>query len=160
MSILKRLDIAAERYEAALLENPNDALAWLLKGTLHAFKDEGKEAVRHTRHALNLSPLDPLRFYFECHAASALLSTSQYEKALEVGKRSLRLNRTHASTLRVMATASWHLGLVEEAREIVKQHMQLDPAFRVSTYLERSPSAPYEFGKRVATALTEAGAPP
>ena len=157
--ILKRLDIAEQFYGQALQSNPNDSLAWLLKGTLHAFRDEGKDAVRHTRHALKLSPLDPLQFYFDCHAASALLSTGQYEKALAPDTL-LRLNRTHASTLRVLVTATWQLGLVEQARDYVTQHMKLDPTFRVSTYLERSPSAGYEFGKRVATALIEAGAPP
>ncbi len=157
--ILKRLDVAEQFYAQALQSNPNDSLAWLLKGTLHALRDEGKEAVRLTRHALKLSPLDPLQFYFEAHAASALLSTGQYEKSLSLAKRSLSLNRTHASTLRVLVTASWQLGLVEQARDYVKQHMKLDPAFRVSTYLERSPSAGYEFGKRIATALLEAGAP-
>ena len=63
--ILKRLDIAEQLYAQALQSNPNDSLAWLLKGTLHAFRDEGKEAVRHTRHALKLSPLDPLKYYFD-----------------------------------------------------------------------------------------------
>lgn len=157
--ILKQLDVAEELYEAALRENPNDSLASLLKGTLHAFKDEGKEAVRLTRRALKLSPLDPLQFYFEAHAASALLSTGQYEKALSLAKRSLRLNRTHVSTLRVLVTASWHLGLVDQARDYVGQHMKLDPTFRVSTYLERSPSAGSEFGKRIASALVGSGAP-
>ncbi len=157
--ILKRLDVAEQLYAQALQSNPNDSLAWLLKGTLHALRDEGKEAVRLTRHALKLSPLDPLQFYFEAHAASALLATGQYERALSLAKRSLRLNRTHASTIRVLVTASWQLGRVEEARDYMKQHMKLDPAFRVSTYLERSPSAGYEFGKRIATALVEAGAP-
>ena len=63
--ILKRLDVAEQLYAQALQSNPNDSLAWLLKGTLHAFRDEGKEAVRHTRHALKLSPLDPLKYYFD-----------------------------------------------------------------------------------------------
>ncbi len=157
--ILKRLDVAELLYGQALQSNPNDSLAWLLKGTLHAFRDEGKEAVRLTRHAMKLSPLDPLQFYFEAHAASALLCTGQYDKALSMAKRSLRLNVTHQSTIRVLVTASWYLGRIEEARGFVKQHMKLDPGFRVSGYLERSPSGGSEFGKRIAAALAGAGAP-
>jgi class 3 adenylate cyclase/tetratricopeptide (TPR) repeat protein len=157
--ILKRLDVAEQLYAQALQSNPNDSLAWLLKGTLYSFRDEGKEAVRHTRHALRLSPLDPLLFYFEGHAAAALLSSGQYEKALTLAKRALRLNTTHASTIRVLVAASWHLGHVQEACKYVEQHMRLDPNFRVSTFLERSPSAGSEFGKGIATALIEAGAP-
>ena len=76
--ILKRLDVAEQFYAQALQSNPNDSLAWLLKGTLHAFRDEGKEAVRHTRHALKLSPLDPLKYYFDSLAATAALSAGQY----------------------------------------------------------------------------------
>jgi len=157
--ILKRLDVAEQFYAQALQSNPNDSLAWLLKGTLHAFRDEGKEAVRLTRHALKLSPLDPLLFYFEGHAAAALLSSGQYERALKLAKHALRLNTTHASTIRVLVAATWHLGHVQEACKYVAQHMKIDPNFRVSTFRERSPSAGSEFGKRIATALTEAGAP-
>ena len=47
-NLLKRLDIAQERYELALPANPNNSLAWLLKGTLHAFMDEGSTAVECT----------------------------------------------------------------------------------------------------------------
>jgi tetratricopeptide (TPR) repeat protein len=97
--ILKRLDVAEQLYAQALQSNPNDSLAWLLKGTLYSFRDEGKEAVRHTRHALRLSPLDPLLFYFEGHAAAALLSSGQYEKALTLAKRA-----TEIAAARVMAT--------------------------------------------------------
>ena len=108
--ILKRLDVAEQLYAQALQSNPNDSLAWLLKGTMHAFRDEGKEAVRHTRHALKLSPLDPLKYYFDALAAGAALSAGQYQTALRLSERSFRLNRTHASTLRVMITALCNLG--------------------------------------------------
>jgi TolB-like protein len=155
--ILKRLDIAEERYEAALRENPNDSLAWLLKGTLHAFRDEGNEAVRHTNHALKLSPLDPLRYYFDSLAATAALSAGQYQRALKLARQSLRLNRTHASTLRALITASWQLGLLDEARSSVCELLKIEPGFTVSSFLERSPTAPYKLGRTVALALEGAG---
>jgi adenylate cyclase len=157
--ILKRLDIAEDRYEAALRENPNDSLAWLLKGTLHAFRDEGKEAVRHTKRALKLSPLDPLKYYFDSLAATAALSAGQYPRALKLAQGSLRLNRTHGSTLRALVTAFWQLGREDEARATVSDLLRIDPAFKVSTFLERSPTAPYKLGKTVAFALKSAGVP-
>lgn len=157
--ILKRLDVAEEMYEAALRENPNDSLAWLLKGTLHAFRDEGKEAVRHTRQALKLSPLDPLKYYFDSLAATAALSARQYEMAFTLAQRSFRLNRTHASTLRVMITALYHLGRIDEARRHATELLRLEPTFTVARYLELSPGAPYKLGQNVAAALTNAGIP-
>jgi len=47
-NLLKQFDVAESRYELALSVNPNDSLAWLLLGTLFAFKGQGKEAVRNT----------------------------------------------------------------------------------------------------------------
>ena len=157
--ILKRLDIAEQLYAQALQSNPNDSLAWLLKGTLHAFRDEGKEALRHTRHALKLSPLDPLKYYFLTHAAGASLSARQYQRALALATESLRLNRTHGSTVRVLITALWHLGREEEAQTLGQSLLQLDPSFTISNYLLNAPSAPFTFGKSVVTALRGAGLP-
>ncbi|MBT2304779.1 hypothetical protein J7E70_30635 [Variovorax paradoxus] len=157
--ILKNLDVAQERYEAALRENPNDALAWLLKGTLHAFRDEGKEAVRHTRQALRLSPLDPLKYYFDSLAATAALAAGEYPRAVGLAQASLRLNKTHMSTLRALITALWGLGREEEARAMARDLLRIDPHFKVSTFLERSPSAPFQLGRAVAHALRGAGIP-
>ena len=157
--ILKNLDVAEECYEAALQANPNDALAWLLKGTLHAFRDEGTEAVRHTRQALRLSPLDPLKYYFDSLAATAALSAGEYASAVELAHASLRLNKTHTSTLRALITALWSLGREEEARAVARDLLQIDPQFTVSAFLERSPSAPFQLGKAVAHALHGAGIP-
>jgi adenylate cyclase len=157
--ILKRLDVAEQQYARALQSNPSDALAWLLKGTLHAFRDEPREAVRHTRRALRLSPLDPLRYYFDAHAAGAAVAAEDYRRAEVLARHSLRLNRTHGSTLRILVAALWYLDRPEEARAAAKELMRLEPAFSVSGFLGRSPSAGFENGKRVARALGEAGVP-
>lgn len=157
--VLKRLDVGERLYAQALQANPNDSLAWLLKGTLHAFRDEGKEAVRQTRHALKLSPLDPLRFYFDALAATAALSAGQYQRALQLAEQSYRLNRTHASTLRSMITALWSLDREAEARSVAVELLKLDPTYCVQKFIERSPAAPYQFGRTVAAALEAAGIP-
>ncbi|MDN3722194.1 hypothetical protein QW131_30810 [Roseibium salinum] len=44
-NLLRRLDVASQRYESALDHNPNEALSWLLRGTLFAFQDAGAQAV-------------------------------------------------------------------------------------------------------------------
>jgi len=157
--ILKRLDEARDMYEQALQANPNDALAWLLKGTLHAFRDEGRDAVRHTRQAMQLSPMDPLRFYFEALSATAAVSAGQYERGARLARSSMRMNRTHGSTLRTLIIALWHLGAADEARAAARELMRMDPAFRVSRFIARSPSTGYENGARAALALAQAGLP-
>lgn len=158
-NLLKKLDVAQEKYEAALRTNPNDSLAWLLKGTMHAFRGEGKLAVEGTRRALRLSPLDPLRYYYDSLAATAALSAGNYERAIELAQRSLRANRTHTSTLRAMAIAQWQLGREEDARKSVVELRRLEPGLTVTKYLERSPSSEYETGKVWSRSLGSAGLP-
>jgi adenylate cyclase len=158
-NLLKQFDIAESRYELALSVNPNDSLAWLLLGTLFAFKGQGKEAVRNTKHAIKLSPLDPLRYFYDSLAATAALSAGQYERACELATRSLRLNRAHTSTLRALAIAQWQLGHTEEARTTVRELLRLDPGFTVSRYRTLSPSAGFETGRIWSEALAQAGVP-
>jgi class 3 adenylate cyclase/TolB-like protein len=158
-NLLKQLDIAQQSYELALRANPNDSLGWLLQGTLHAFKDEGKQAISATRRALALSPLDPMRYFYDSLAATAALSARRYDLAVDRALRSLRANRTHASTLRALAIAQWELGRHDDARKTVAELMKIEPTLTIRNYLERSPSSAYETGKIWSRALHGAGVP-
>lgn len=156
----RRLDDAELHYQTALDANPSDALAWLLKGMVHAFRGEGEQAIAHTRHASVLSPLDPLRYYFDSLAASAEASAGNYEQAIALGSRSLRANTMHASTLRILTIAYAMLGRLDEARTMAARVLTLEPRFSVSAFLTRSPSADFSIGKQFASALAQAGIPP
>jgi TolB-like protein len=158
-NLLKRLDVAKDRYSRAISANPNNSLAWLLKGTLHAFMDEGRQAVEDTQRALRLSPLDPHRYFYDSLAASACIAARQYREALDAATRSFKANRKHTSTLRVMAVAQWHLGLEEEARQTAQELLRLDPTLTVSRWLDRAPSAPFAVGQDFAKALRAVGIP-
>ncbi|ACC74845.1 tetratricopeptide repeat protein [Paraburkholderia phymatum] len=158
-NLLKQLDVGQRRYERALEVNPNDSLAWLLKGTLLAFEGEGEQAVDATERALRLSPLDPLRYFYESLGATAALSAGRYERAVELAQRSLRVNRTNTSTLRALAIAQALLGDLEAARQTVQEVLLLDPSLTVKSYLDRSPSGAYETGKIWSEALRQAGLP-
>jgi adenylate cyclase len=84
-NLRKRFDISTERFDQALDIDPNNAYAWLLKGTLHAFMDEGEKAVELTQHARRLSPLDPQKYFFDSLAATACLSNHDFENRLAIG---------------------------------------------------------------------------
>jgi adenylate cyclase len=155
----KKLDIARDRYALAVEANPNNALAWLLKGTLHAFQDEGVDAVANTQRAIGLSPLDPHRYYYDTLAATGYLAARKYDLAIEYAARSRRLNRLHTSTLRVITIAQWQLGLEQEARRTAAELMRLEPALTIKGYLRRTPSAGYKTGLEWSNALRQAGIP-
>ncbi len=158
-NLLKRFDIAADRYERALLVNPNDSLAWLLKGTMHAFKGEAVIALEDTARARRLSPLDPLKYFFDSLSATAALAAQDYALAFDYAMRSYRMNRKHASTLRALAISQWHLGQCDAARATVAELLSIEPGFTVSKFVERSPSTGYETGRVWAATLRDAGVP-
>ncbi|WFU44141.1 adenylate/guanylate cyclase domain-containing protein [Bradyrhizobium sp. CB82] len=155
----RELDIAAERYALAVRANSNNSLAWLLKGTLHAFRDEGAHAVADTQRAIRLSPLDPHRYYYDTLAATAYLAARKYELALKYARRSLKANRRHTSTLRAMAIAQWQLGHDLDARQTVAELMSLEPGLTITGYLRRTPSAGCRTGQEWSSALRQAGVP-
>jgi DNA-binding SARP family transcriptional activator/TolB-like protein len=158
-NLLRRLDIALDRYDRAIEANPNEPLAWLLRGTLHAFRGEGDVAVENTQRALKLTPLDPQRYFYESLSATACLAAHQFDRALELADRSLRLNCNHTSTLRAKAIAEWQLGRKAAARSTALRLLELEPGLTTSGWLARSPSAPFAIGREWLETLREVGIP-
>ena len=158
-NLKKDTALGQRRYETALEANPNESLAWLLKGTMHAFRGEGQDAVDGTSRALKLSPLDPLRYFYDSLAATAALANKDYELALTLAKRSLRSNRMHTSTWRALTVAHVGLGQIDDAIEAGKRLLDLDPNFSVTKFLSQSPSANYLIGSEWSKALSLARLP-
>jgi adenylate cyclase len=159
VGLLKNLDKAQQCYRDALRINPSEPLAWLLLGTAHAFKGEGQEAMHAAEQATRLSPLDPLRFFYDSHAASAAASAGEFDRAIELAERSLRANRMHHSTYRVLAIAQAMSGRVDDARKTVAELLTFEPGLTVEAFLERSPGGRFEHGRQFAEALRAAGLP-
>lgn len=156
-NLLHRLDIAEARYKRALHFNPNEALSWLLNGALHAFRDEADEAVRCVGTARDLSPLDPLSYFFQSLSATAHLAAGHYDVALEFADRSLAQNDRHLSTLRAKISALYHLGRLDEARDAGAELMRRQPSLTVAGYLRDHPAAQFRIGQGMARALQGIG---
>jgi adenylate cyclase len=157
--LLKDLDTARKRCDQAVDANPSHALGWLYRGTINAFMGEGNAAVEATRRALQLSPLDPQRYYFECLGATAELSAHQYENAERLARSSLMLNRMHLSTWRALTISLVCQGRMDEAREALAHVRQLEPALTVEKYIARLPNGQLETGRHWARCLAMAGLP-
>ena len=155
------LATAESLYRDAIALNPNEPLAWLWLGITSAFRGEGETAMSATEHALSLSPLDPLRYYYQSLAASAAIAGGQYERAIDLAKSSLRANRTHSSTYRALAIAQVLGGKVPEAKSTIKQLQVLEPHFNVRAFLARYPGREQakHYTDMLANALAVAGLP-
>lgn len=159
VAMRKDLDAAKRLYESALDHNPNEPLAWLLSGTAHAFSGDGAQAVSRTEHAMRLSPLDPMRFFYEAHAAGAAITAGRYEAAIALALRSLKANRRHLSTLRTLAIGQAMLGQLDAAKDTVREILVHDPSLTVEAFIARSPGGTTEQGRRFGDALGAAGLP-
>jgi class 3 adenylate cyclase/tetratricopeptide (TPR) repeat protein len=157
--LLKDLETARKRCNEAVDSNPSHALGWLYLGTVNAFQGAGAAAVEATRRAMELSPLDPLRYYYESLGATAELSAHQYENAERLARSSLVLNRMHLSTWRALTISLVSQGRMDEARQTLAKVLELDPELTVEKYLARMPNAELETGRHWACCLAMAGLP-
>lgn len=155
----RKLDEAEDRYDAALEVNPNDANGRMLKAMLMAFTDRGTEGLADANRSLQLSPLDPHRFMNLALAAGVNLSAGNDEVAVELARASYKLNRTHTSTLRMLAVAESRCGNLPSARKAASELLQLQPGLRVSRWLNDSPSARFINGQKFASDLLSLGVP-
>ncbi len=158
-NLLHDLDEAQDLFDTALRIAPNDATGRAHRAGLFTFRGEGPLAVQDAERALHLAPLDPNRFFYLAMAAGASLANRDDARARDLAKSSLRLNRSHTSTLRIKAVAEWRLGLETEARETLAKLLKKQPEFSVSWWQKSSPAADYEMGRAFARSLRELGVP-
>ncbi len=156
-NLLHNLDEAKELYDSALEYQPNEATGLALRGTLYAFQGDGARAVRDAERSLHLAPRDPHRFFFQCLAGSASLVAEDYPRALELIKSSLRLNRLHMSSLRMLAVTEYRLGNETAARKATAKILRLDPDFTISRWKRATPCADLPVGQAFAETLKETG---
>jgi DNA-binding winged helix-turn-helix (wHTH) protein/TolB-like protein/Flp pilus assembly protein TadD len=158
-SYLRDLDRAESLYDQALAVNPNESLAWLQKGNARSFRGDGEAALQHVQRAVSLSPLDPARHYYLSILASAALSAQSFELAIDAARQSLRLNREHVSTHRVLAIAQSMTGNLDAARTSVREVLRLEPQLTVARFVARSPGAQSGLAQTFGAALHAAGLP-
>jgi len=156
-NLLKRMDIAEQRYNSALEVNPNESLSWLLRGALMAFQDDGKAATRATEVARKLSPIDPFGYFYDSLASSAFLADEDWARALEFANRSLAVNDRHMSTIRAKITALHFVGEAERARETAQELMRRRPDFNLTDYRKSHPSVNFKLGQHVIEAMEASG---
>jgi adenylate cyclase len=157
--MLRDLDGADARLDQALLVNPNDSLAWLFKCVVQSFRGDGAHAITSAERAIELSPLDPMRHYYDALASTAALAASRLERAIELATRSLCVNRNHLPTLRTLAIAQVESDRVGESQMTAARILELEPGFTVRDYLARGPRGGEATRARYAKALRVAGIP-
>jgi adenylate cyclase len=147
---------AKEYLAAAIVENPNEPLAWLFNSVWSSMWGNSQAAVTQARHAKSLSPWDPMAYYFDMIEAAACTSNADYDSAIELAQRSLRHNKHHSPTWRVLLVAQSMSGQHVQAHTSWQKILHLDPGFSLNAYQEAG-NADSRTKQHFATALKEIG---
>lgn len=135
--------------------NPNDHTAWMYAGFWSTMWGDPVEAVRESEKALELSPLDPQRFFIEMLVAHSYFAAHKLDQAIGMCKQSLKRNRYYLATLRVLMASLHESGQEQEAREVFNMLEQLQPGMTVQKFL--SYGATCDPRRRVAKAMQTLG---
>lgn len=120
---------------AAIEANPSEPMAWLFKSLASSMWGSTSTSVTEVYFARSLSPVDPLRYFFDMFTGNALCSNRQYEEAIVYARKSLRANKRHAPALRMLMTAQAELGQIEEGKETLGLLLAEVPGLTLSSYL-------------------------
>jgi len=105
------INLAQAKIDEALAINPNDSLAWLYKSVWSSMWGAPDASVRQAQIAADLSPIDPMKYYYDMILACGHSMSCDYAEAIGVAQRSLKSNRHHEPTLRVLLHAQAQSGL-------------------------------------------------
>jgi adenylate cyclase len=126
---------AAEAVDRALQLHSNSAGAWMARGWVACCQSQPSLAIEALEHAMRLSPLDPLGFFFKGGLALAHLAAGQYEEAAKWSNRCWHEYPRYRTALRLNIVSCAHLGRVGEARSGVKRLLDLDPASTITRFI-------------------------
>jgi adenylate cyclase len=126
-----------EMADRAVALNPNSYSAWANRGWVYNVAGLPEEAVRSFERAIRMSPVDPGLHLTLVGMGVALIELGRFDEAIVAGKKAQRLNPAVQGPYRCLASAFAHLGRDAEAREAAARLLETDPAFTISTWIDR-----------------------
>ena len=115
--------------------NPNDPMGWLYSSVWSTMWGSPEQSVIEAESALQLSPLDPQKYYFEMMLGNCYLALGKMEDAVAMCEASLRKNRFHLPTIRALLVSQYELGRESDARATFELLRAMQPELTVNRYL-------------------------
>jgi adenylate cyclase len=152
-------DHAIELFDRALAANPSAAIAWLRSSATFAYIGEPREARRRVEIGLRLSPYDAHVFFSYGLAGLAAYAAGDWAEAASWGRRAMAANPRFVGNLRFLAASLAACGQLEDARDVGRRLLQVNPTFRARAFAEghafKDPDQRRLFGEH----LVKAGLP-
>jgi adenylate cyclase len=124
----RRAERAVAAFEEAINLNPSFAAAHVLLGQMYLYGGRPEEAIEQAEKGIRLSPSDPRLFIWLTALAGAHYQLGNYQKAVEIGRRSWTLKRNWPGGLRYVVAGLAELGRLDEAKSALAELKLLNPS--------------------------------
>jgi adenylate cyclase len=143
--------------DRALMLNPNSATAYGNGGLIRLWMGDWHTAIELVQSDMRLNPLDPGRGFTATAMCIALLHGNRPQEALEWAHRGLREMPTLLPALRGLIVALVELGRLDEAQEIGRRLLAVDPTQTVTLIAHQVPFRDSAFREKYFRSMRAAG---
>jgi len=137
--LTRRFDDSLAEFELALSLNPNFSLAHCYYGRALTSCGRWEEADEAARHALRLSPRDPLSALYYGVAAYAQFVGRHYDEAMRLARAAIRLRGDHVGGHRVLTAAAAMAGQADVAAAALQELRRAQPNISLAWIADQMP---------------------
>jgi DNA-binding SARP family transcriptional activator len=150
---------AIHYFDLSLKLNPNLAFVWALSAPTFCYVGEPDRALERMERYKMLAPFDPYFGLFETIYTTIFLLKHEYEKAVSVGRRSVRANPEFVNGYKPLISALGHLGRRQDAERYLRALLAREPDFSIESFVRSYPMKREEDRDHYLVGLRQAGAP-
>jgi tetratricopeptide (TPR) repeat protein len=121
----------------ALRLNPNSPMALTIAGWVESTLANHDKAIELIGRAQRLSPRDPREWFMSTAMAAAYVHNRQFQEALPWTENALAQNPRNSIARRLLAVCLAGLGQIDNAREVMREVLNVEPGLTVSALRAR-----------------------
>jgi tetratricopeptide (TPR) repeat protein len=152
-------DRALGLFEQSLKLDPNSAYAWDLSALTLCYSGNAEEGLRRLEGSSELWRGHPNPYYFRTSACIALMLAGEYDRAIELGRKTVRESPSFHAPYRPLIASLGHTGRIDEAREYLAGLRQLEPDFSIGWFRANYPPLHEDYSDRYIEGFRKAGVP-
>lgn len=134
-----RVAEAVTVYERALALNPNLPMAWVFSALALSYRGEHQEALRRWERYKRLAPLHPHAFFFDAARLVPLLMMRRHAEVDAAARQATALHAGFTFPYKIWLSALGHLGRREEAADVRRRLLVMEPDFTIEKAKQRAP---------------------
>jgi TolB-like protein/DNA-binding SARP family transcriptional activator len=155
----RNYDLAEHLHERSLSVNPNFGWGWALSALVACYRGRPHDALERMERYRTLSPFDNFRYFWETVTVISLTLSGRYQDAVVAAQPILREHPNFTAVYVPVIVSLAYLGRSEEAHNLARQLLSLQPGFSIKMYAETSPLERPEDRERYIVGLRMAGLP-